>query len=263
MLEFVFFVFAGCWTPAFHQGFAMKYAEVHYPNISSDQRNSFLLGSMYADGIDKSISHFVRPIIRELNSITNRQSNLYWFFLGVLNHIAIDTFAHAGKEKSFLLPSGKWHHLGELTICAWAHKNLHPSFRLISQELRNQIQGVGIGFRKSFKILYPFCYFITKIPFHYILLPFIEKDGCPKTDYKTSECNFLRHYNAMMKAAKEIMDHAHDSMFNEIDVKQITLTELQKIECCGGTVNITTSILENYPNPQEFPYFFDTQASIL
>ena len=159
------------WTPAFHQGFALKYAEIYYPNITNNQLNSFLLGSIYADGIDKSISHYVRPVIRELNSITNRNSNLYWFFLGVMNHISIDTFAHSGKEKSFITDAGLWHHISELTICAWAQVNLHPSFRLITKELKNQIEGIGIRFRTSFKFLYPICYFLTKFPFHYIMLP--------------------------------------------------------------------------------------------
>ena len=251
------------WTPAFHQGFALKYAETYFPNITNDQLNSFLLGAMYADGVDKSISHYVRPVISELNAISDTENNLYWFFLGVLNHISVDTFAHAGKEKSFITASGLWHHISELTICSWAQTNLRPSFRLITRELKQQIEAIGIRFRTSFKFLYPICYLLTKFPFHYIMLPLVQKDGCPKHSYRMSECNFLKHFNAMMKATKEIMDHALDTRFNEIDVKQITLAELQSIECCGNRIDFSINIGDHFPNDQEFPFLLDTRTTML
>lgn len=259
----LFFSLSASWTPVFHQGFAKLYLDHAYPNITSSQKDSFLLGSMYADGVEKTVTHFVRPVIRELNSITNRNSNLYWFFLGVMNHISIDTFAHAGKDKSFIVASGWRHHLSELTICAWAQWNMEPEFKLITRELKNQIQGLGIGFRTIFRIIYPICYFVTKIPFHFILLPLIQKDGCSSCSYSEADCNFRRHVDAMMKATEIIMQHANDPGFNEIDVKTITLAELQKVECCGDSANIYLNEAGHFPVSQEFPFMYEVGNSML
>lgn len=244
---FSLFCLSFSWTPVFHQAFAAIYADKYYPNITSQQRKSFLIGSIYADGINKSISHFVRPIIRELNSIANRKGNLYWFFLGVLNHISIDTFAHSGVKNSLIQPYGMWHHAAELSVCSWAQRHLNASFLVISKELIHQIIGVGISVKRSFSYVYPVIYLVTKIlPLNY-LLPFVinVKNGNKRLTYKESEAVFARYIDAMLSASKNLMSHAHDATLNEIDVKEITIAELSKLNDTFDAGNVTTNFSLN------------------
>lgn len=251
---FALFVFSTSWTPSFHQAFAGYYADSHFPNLTSSQRESFLLGAMYADGVDKSISHFVRPIVRELNSIANRQSNLYWFLLGIFSHISIDTFAHSGLANSYIVPRGLKHHLSELVVCSWAHRNLSPRYITLSQELKNQISGIGIGFKKSFRYMYPLCYFFAKFfPAHWFL-PYVHQGNCPVRTYRDADCTFRRHLDAMVKATENLMALCHDPSLNEIDVKEIVLAQLNSIECCSPDqpVDLTESLRldeRHYPMP--------------
>lgn len=207
---------------------------------------------MYADGVDKSISHFVRPIVRELNSITNRQSNLYWFLLGIFTHISIDTFAHSGLENSFIVPRGLKHHLSELVVCSWAHRNLNTQYITLSQELKNQITGIGIGFKKSFRYMYPICYFFAKfLPAHWFL-PYIHQSSCPVHNYKEADCTFRRHLDAMVKATETLISLSHDATLNEIDVKTIVLEQLNSIQCCnidGAQNQMEPLLLNEHPFP--------------
>ena len=244
MILFSFlFGFSVCWTPAFHQAFAAVYANKYLPNITEAQRTSFLLGSMYADGVDKRISHFVRPVIRELNSITNRKGNLYWFFLGVLNHITIDTFAHSGLDKTLVVPYGVMHHAAELCICSWAQRNLNASYIHMSTELINQIAGIGINFKPSFKYMYPGCYFVSKlVPLQYTM-PYVFKkqNNMSRLSYNQAQLLFLTHFEHMLLASKELMSHAHDSTLNEIDVRDIVQAELDRIPTVNELFNNTDS----------------------
>ena len=244
LLFSLFLSLTKCWTPAFHQAFAAVYANKYFTNITEAQRNSFLLGAMYADGVDKRISHFVRPVIRELNSITNRKGNLYWFFLGILNHITIDTFAHSGLDKTIVQPTGFMHHLAELSICSWAHRNLNSKYMRMSSELVNQIAGIGIKFKPSFKYMYPMCYFSSKLTPLQHIMPYVFKkpQEFRRLSTKEAEFLFLTHFKAMLSASKELMDHAHDSSLNEIDVRDIVQAQLNKLPDIPQLINQTDNI---------------------
>ena len=139
--------------PAFHHTFAKYYLESKSLNITENQFESFLLGSIYADGIDKSVSHFIKPVINEMNFAKNKDSDLYWFFAGVLNHISIDTYAHFGSEKSYIVPAGLLHYISELTISSWAQWNFKLKYLRISEQLRGKISEI-VSFRKVFSIFY-------------------------------------------------------------------------------------------------------------
>ncbi|EAY06788.1 hypothetical protein TVAG_103380 [Trichomonas vaginalis G3] len=233
MLLLLFIGFSISWTPSFHQAFASYYAKSHYPNLTKSQYESFILGAMYADGVNKTISHKVIPMVKKINSVTNQSSDLYWFLLGIFNHIAIDTFAHAGLENSFIVPKGLKHHLSEIATCSWAQHHMKTRYFTIPSDLKDQVSEIGISFKSNFRYLYPICYFFAKfIPAHW-LFPFIHKSPCNIKSYKEADCMFRRHLDAMVKAAEKIMALSHDSTLTQFGVKTIVYGYLNNIQCCS------------------------------
>lgn len=233
MFTFFFFADSWSWTPVFHQAFASRYCDLHYPNITEEQRESFLLGSMYADGIQKNVTHYVKPAIGNLNRISDKNSSLYWFFLGIYNHLAVDTFAHAGKNQSFVVAKGLKHHLSELAICSWARRNFKVQYLRMSPKLRSEILESGVKFRNMFKYEYPICYILSYLPMHR-LIPFLEKSNCQYSGSKTyqkSLTTFKHYLDMMMVGTEEIMSHFDDSLFTEKQIKRITKSYIYNFEC--------------------------------
>lgn len=44
------------------------------------------------------ITHYVKPAIDSLNRISDKNSSLYWFFLDIYNHLAVNHFLMQGKK---------------------------------------------------------------------------------------------------------------------------------------------------------------------
>jgi hypothetical protein len=219
------------WGPILHQVIAQQFSLAYFPYITDHQRRSYVLGSIYADGLDKSITHCTSCIVEKLREAGDPDSNIYWFLLGTFSHIPPDTFAHAGKPPSFITPFGLVHHFSELVVDSLMAHLHSTSFLRISAELRDAVTALNVSFSKVFTFLYPIVYVLAKFPFHW-LLPRVERDRCPKRNLSLAVCNFMKHYDAMLQSMQEAMPRVYDRDFTDATVTEISTRLVYEIECC-------------------------------
>jgi hypothetical protein len=93
------------WRPICLTALADEFAQEHFPALTASQGASFLR-AIYTDGFDKAVTHSASSIIDRLGRTPNDQGNLCWFLMGLSAHVPPDTFAHAGKFRSFVVPQG-------------------------------------------------------------------------------------------------------------------------------------------------------------
>lgn len=222
---------SNCWGSIFHQVISSDFSYEYFPNITDEQRNSLILGSIFADGTDKKITHFIPHIQEKLNMIRDNESNIYWFFIGIYMHIAPDTFAHAGKANSFIVKRGLKHHLSEFIIDSLYMNIQSPSFIEMNDKLEAELNNYGITLSKSFKFIRRALYSFSKLPF-YKFLPIIQKNACFSNDFNISLCNFRNNYNAMKKTLSLSMEKIRDTTFTDLKIKELATNILNDIQCC-------------------------------
>ena len=231
MIElFLLFSTAFCWCPFLHQAISRQFSYENFPYITIPQRQAFITGSIYADGVDKSITHNVQRIREILNNL-DPESEIYWFFVGNYAHIASDVFAHAGRSRSFIVSHGIKHHISEVIVDSLIVKKYNPPYITISPTLRQSLDSMGIRFVKSFRFLYPLISFVTKLPI-YKFLPKIQSDSCTRGGFDLSVCNFMNHYSAMLDCMRLSFDHIANETFTELRLKELSIRLLYNIQCC-------------------------------
>lgn len=230
----------GSWFPNFHQHIASEFSLDYFPFLTDSERQLFLTGSIYADALDKSITHHVNRMKDLFDRIADQGSDLYWFFMGVFSHIPPDTFAHAGKSASFIVNRGVKHHLSEFVVDSLINHLYHVPYLRLPKKIREQINQLGIGTRKSFFIIYPIEHLLAKLPF-YKFLPWIEQDRCSTMSYPLTLCNFHNHYTAMIEALKQSMDRIKDHGFDDLMTKELATSLVMAVDCCSQQFNSNIS----------------------
>jgi len=230
MLVLALVFFGSCWTPIFHQYFAEEVIKKHFDNISDTFKESFVLGSIYADGFDKSITHFSNRTIKLINKFSDQKNEEYYFFLGILSHIASDVFAHSGKTKSFIIGKGFKHYLSEIAICSlFLYK-----FKVIPKQLSNcileKISQSGLRPLPRFFLFQKVFKYIANFPF-WIVLPYITNDFCDNRDYSRILIAFQEHIANMHTMFDFLLNNSSNESISELDIKKITLALQQKIIC--------------------------------
>lgn len=263
MQLFLLFATSYSWCPYLHQSITRQFSYEYYPYITDAQREAFITGSIYADGVDKSLTHNV-VLLREKMSQLDRESELYWFFMGNFAHITSDVFAHAGKSMSFIVPHGLKHHLSELIIDSLIVSKYNPPYVTISSTLTKSLDDMGIKFVTSFRFLYPLIRILTKLPL-FKLLPKIQSDQCPVRDLDLSICNFMNHYEMMLECMRLSFPRIDEPSFNDLRVKETSVSLIFDIRCCqDNSINLTLDDNEdNYYNENPtyvYPVF--TQVSV-
>lgn len=231
---FSLFSLSSCWCPFLHQTISRQFSLLQYPYITIPQRQAFLLGSIYADGYDKSITHNVKRLREILNQL-DPESEIYWFFMGNFAHIAPDMFAHAGRSRSFIVSHGLKHHISEVIIDSLIVYKYNPPYLTISPSLRNSLDEMGIRPVKSFRFLYPLILLASKFPL-YKLLPKIQNDRCPIVNLDSSICNFMNHYNAMHECLRRGFQNFFNQTFTDLRLKEISNELLFDINCCESDI---------------------------
>lgn len=242
---FLFFTTSHCWCPFLHQSITRQYSYEYYPYITDAQREAFIVGSIYADGYDKSLTHNLQFLKETVNQF-HPDSELHWFFLGNYAHIISDVFAHAGKSKSFIVSNGIKHHLSEVIIDSLIVKKFNPPYLTISPTLQKSLEEIGVKFLRSFRFLYPLIRFATKLPL-YKLLPKIQNDQCLISNLDLSICNFMNHYETMIVCMRDVYPELHNQTFTELKLKEESTKYLNQINCCDAD-SINLSITDNYDN---------------
>ena len=232
-----------CWGPLFHQAIARQFAQEQFPGITDRQLSAFVLGAIYADGIDKRFSHHISSVISKINQIHDTEGELYWFMKGLLAHIAPDTFAHAGKSRSFIVAAGIRHYFSELVVDSLAYHTYNVQYMSLTPGLREALVEMGLKPSWKFQVMHSVSYTLSKMPLHR-LLPEIQHSPCPKTSYELSRCTFMRHVDSMLEAMREVMPRIHDPEFDQRRVQEIATRLLWDVGCCEydvGVVNETIS----------------------
>ena len=248
-----FLAFGCCWGPVLHQVISYQFSNENYPDITEEQRKAFILGSIFADGIDKTMTHHINGIQDEIERIAanNTDSNIYWFLSGIFAHIPPDTFAHAGKSKSFIVSTGFRHRLSELVIDSLMARLYQPDFIELPNSLSTQLRSLGITINSSFGLLRRLLFYFSKLPF-YRLLSRIQQNSCPKPNFDVSLCNFNRYYEAMMGSLWMSVGMMLDRTFTDMGMKSLATALLIDIECCpaeSSDEDLDAPLLSNFHSP--------------
>jgi hypothetical protein len=219
------------WGPIFHAVIADEFARESFPFLTDSQHSSFIRGSIYADDFDKSLTHNTAEIINHFQHIPNDQSDLYWFFMGLFAHVPPDTFAHAGKSRSFIVPAGIRHYASELVVDSlMMHRRPLPYFRL-PVAISDSFARLNIRRSRAFRFAYPLFFMLSKLPL-YRVLHWLEQDRCPKPDYETAICNFAQHYRAMLQSLHEAFPRMREDGFNDARVRELSTRLVFEVSCC-------------------------------
>ncbi|OHS97717.1 hypothetical protein TRFO_36003 [Tritrichomonas foetus] len=214
-----------------HHVLARQFSYEYFPYITEVQRNAFILGAIYADGFDKSITHSAPRLSNMLNQIEDPESELYWFFMGNYAHIGPDLFAHAGRARSFIVSHGLKHHASEVIVDSLINHLYHPNFPVLTQPLKDGLNELGVRPIKMFRFFYPVIFLVSKLPF-YKFLPKVQNDRCPRGGLDLSICNFQRHYEAMIESMRMIFPRIHDDSFTNRRMQEMATALVFEVQCC-------------------------------
>jgi len=218
------------WTPVLHQHIAKSFLYEYYDYIPEELKYSFICGSIYADGFNKSITHSTKSVLDILYSINCTDSEEFWFFLGIFSHIVCDCFAHSGSKTSFITNIGTMHHISELVVCSYIFTRGNIEYILIRYNLSQIMKKYHIEEKKSFKLIYPLCYTVSILPL-WAFLPSIEKGNCISSSLSDPEYHFLQHYASMQSAMKKIIHKVLDKSMTYSDMGKITTEFLNSSSC--------------------------------
>jgi hypothetical protein len=254
MLFIYLFLFSTSWGPIFHEVIATRYADTYLFQLNFQQKNSFILGSIFADGINKTFSHQINEIIREIHLIQDRETNFYWFLMGLICHVTADIFAHCGELHSFIVPVGYFHYFSEFVICSFSRNIEHPKFKRLHQDIIHELQIKQISIIRKFHFIYFSMNYLSMLPFH-LFLPMIERGNCHSNNFEMSKCNFMKHFDAILNAIKAVFDRFSCFDLTDLDVHDIANKFIFDIRCCledFGFIN---------PNEQ-LAYFINPEIEI-
>jgi hypothetical protein len=216
------------WGPVFHQTIAEHFATEYLSNLTAQQRRAFVLGSIWADGLDKETTHRTPHVVRKLRQINNVTQDVYWFFVGTFCHIAADTFAHAGKSSSFIVPHGIRHSFSELVIDSVMTHQCGAVAYPMPREILSEVAALNVRVSKWFYPLYRMIVLLSKAPL-YRFLSLIECDSLPHRSYLQSNHNFQQHYEAMLQSMREAFANIWEKRFNDVRIREVSTRLLHGI----------------------------------
>jgi hypothetical protein len=233
MLVNLFLLSVFSWGPICHAVIADEFAQEYFPDLTPSQHLSFLRGAIYADGIDKQFSHSVSEIIRRLRQIPDHKSDFYWFVMGVFAHVPPDTFAHAGKSRSFIVPRGIRHHFSELVVDSVMMRKHPLPFYFLPRRITKELAKLKIQRTWGFRFLYPLFFLLSKLPL-WRLVHRMEKDKCPKSTTEMAMCNFVEHYQGMLQSLREAFPRIREKGFCDVRVREISTRLVFDLVCCSN-----------------------------
>jgi hypothetical protein len=213
--------FSLSWGPILHQTIAETFAECHLTNLTTAHRTAFVLGAIWADGLDKQITHRTSSVIETLRQIGDVNRDVYWFFVGSLCHIAPDTFAHAGKSSSFIVPYGILHSFSELVIDSVMMHRYGAIVYQNPREILAEVRSLNVRVSKWFYPLYRLIVLLARIPLHG-MVRFIERDELPHRSCAEANKNFDKHYEAMLQSMREAVTKIWEKGFSDVRMREIS-----------------------------------------
>lgn len=220
-----------CWGPCFHRKVAADFIDTVRRNLSYSDRDAFLMGAIYADGINKSFSHHIDEVAPLLANEDALQPGFRWFLWGLIAHIITDTFAHAGQPESFIVGSGARHHASEFIVDSVSQRMESTLFVSLRQDIVDGLDQHGIARLWYFPIAFLGDSILTHLPFDRFLKN-IENDRCQHSTHELAKCNFMNHYRAMLSSLQRLFGCFNIEHVTDLDVWEVTFEELIAIQCC-------------------------------
>jgi hypothetical protein len=224
--------FGVAWGPIFHQVMAEDFAREYLPHLSPGQKNAFVLGSMFIDGLpDKGKSHNVSWLLGVASSY-NKTKEEWWFLIGCALHLTVDMAGHQGRPLSYLPLSRPLHYLAELIVCSYVQHDRNPGFvgrNQVADAVYDKVAGRSAF---VFGVMHRMWRILSYLPLHK-LIGWIESDSCFTTGGRNwAGCNLDIHMN-MIKGL--MWDSLCLIMADEMTTEklgEIVKADLENIRCC-------------------------------
>ena len=216
------------WGPIFHQVIAEEFVSQYLPNVTPEQKEYFVKGAIYVDGLPKEESHDITKLLRILR-LYEQESSEYWFILGFILHMTADMSGHIGTPLSFLPLKKPLHYLAELVSCSTVYHTRHPPFipddPLISAIYKGTF---GVYSSRKFSAFYYAWRLLAKLPFNK-LIGSVENDKCNK---KFAACNLEKHITAIKDLMWESLELLQEGNLTHQTLGYIVTQELKAFKCC-------------------------------
>ncbi|OHT08696.1 hypothetical protein TRFO_04766 [Tritrichomonas foetus] len=226
-----YFTLCSSWGPIFHQVLGQEFAEEYLSHLTPEQTSSFIKGSVYVDGLSRRLYHDLSNLVSLLNEYSN-SSLEYYFVLGFILHMAVDSSGHIGFPLSYLPLKRPVHYLAELTCCsALMHDRKPPSIDYddVCQKVYMRTRN-GTSF--YFHMFYKVWRIIAKFPV-YKLLSYIENDSCKeKCGGKYAMCNLELHILTIKRLMFDCLLLLNEGKLTNEKLGEISRKELESFQCC-------------------------------
>ena len=229
------FAFVGLvlsWGPVFHQTAATEFAKEYLPHLPVEQRNSFILGSVFIDGLPKRESHdfeWVKRLLRQFENNTNE----WWFVMGFVLHLSVDIAGHMGEPHAYLPLRGRLqHYFAELTVCSTMLRTRNLSV-LRSNSVSERVYEKAFGMSsRRFAKLYRMWRGVASLPVHKFL-DAIESDKCAvKSESGFGYCNLEMHLRAIKGIMWDVLCGLMTSDFTQENLGNVARRQLERLKCC-------------------------------
>ena len=221
------------WGPIFHQILGQEFADEYLTHFTQQQKDEFIRGSVYVDGLSRKLYHNISNLIILLNQFNSEKDIEYYFVLGFVLHMAVDSVGHIGYPLSYLPLKRPYHYFAELTCCSALLKDRNPpsiSSNNVSDSVYMKIKNTS---SKYFDILYKTWRNLAKLPF-YKFLHVIEYDKCRDTNHKQyAMCNLDLHIQSMKRLMFDCMYLLNEGNLTDQTLGEIVIRELESIQCCS------------------------------
>lgn len=229
---FVFLAgFAACWGPLFHQIAADEFAREYLPHLTQEAHDSFVLGSVYIDGLRKRDSHNIDWVVNLLNQYENN-TNEWWFIMGFALHITVDMAGHIGDPITFL-PRGRiWHYFSELTVCSSIlHERNPPKIQRTS--VSDAVYQKAFG--KSswlFSALLSIWRRVCALPLHHFL-ELVESDTCAAScERGWASCNLTMHLRMIKVLMWDSLCILMNGRLTSEHIGSMVQKQMKTVKCC-------------------------------
>lgn len=222
---------AVCWGPLFHQIAADQFAREYLPHLTQEARDSFILGSVYIDGLRKKKSHDINWVVNLLNQYENN-TNEWWFVMGFALHITVDMAGHVGAPITFL-PQGRiWHYFSELTVCSSIlHEKNPPKLHRTSVSDAVYQKSFGKSSRLFSSILGLWRWF-CRFPL-YRFLDLVESDTCAAScERGWAICNLEMHLRVIKGLMWDSLCILMNGRLTSEHIGSMVQKQMKTVKCC-------------------------------
>ena len=210
----------------------MEFAKDYLPNMSNENYQSFLVGSVYIDSLPRKKFHKLENVLYTINQETTNTTR-WWFKIGMLLHLSVDVFGHFGNENAFLPLGIPKHYFSEFVVCSAIKHTKGIEIIDLTDESKEIIKELGSSMNyKVYNKVIALINFLGKMPFD-SFLGSIEADTCIKCNSKKYSINNLfLHVEGIKCAMWDTLVSFMKGELTDEKLGQFVRREITNIPCC-------------------------------